>query len=231
MANCVSCAAPLPEASVLCGYCGTRNAVDLLSVHRYSVVDPRSPRICPRCDVHLRTINLEKIHAAGESLNLRIEQCPECTGTFFDPGELEHILEKGVENVYVPDRELIESLVQSAPRNAIRYLKCPVCRELMQFRNYLRFSGVLVDFCSSHGLWLDAGELRQLLEWTKAGGKLLADRRGQQARQMEAERQARAARRAAQPAPFQPRGYSDLRNEGGDFVSDALAGIVRSLFR
>jgi len=34
-------------------------------------------------------------------------------------------------------------------------------------------SGVIVDSCRDHGLWLDAGELRQLMEWSRAGGEKL----------------------------------------------------------
>ena len=34
-------------------------------------------------------------------------------------------------------------------------------------------SGVIADYCRDHGLWLDAGELRQLLEWSRAGGEKL----------------------------------------------------------
>jgi Zn-finger nucleic acid-binding protein len=34
-------------------------------------------------------------------------------------------------------------------------------------------SGVIVDCCRDHGLWLDAGELRQLMEWSRAGGEKL----------------------------------------------------------
>jgi Zn-finger nucleic acid-binding protein len=32
-------------------------------------------------------------------------------------------------------------------------------------------SGVVIDKCV-HGIWLDSGELRKLLEWRKAGGQL-----------------------------------------------------------
>ncbi len=34
-------------------------------------------------------------------------------------------------------------------------------------------SGVVVDSCREHGLWLDSGELRQLMEWSRAGGEKL----------------------------------------------------------
>ena len=44
-------------------------------------------------------------------------------------------------------------------------------------------SGVIVDKCKEHGIWLDGGELRQLMDWIKAGGQIL-----QQQTQSEIER-------------------------------------------
>ena len=39
-----------------------------------------------------------------------------------------------------------------------------------------RRSGVIIDSCRDHGIWLDAGELRQLMEWTRAGGNKLCEK-------------------------------------------------------
>jgi Zn-finger nucleic acid-binding protein len=38
--------------------------------------------------------------------------------------------------------------------------------------NFGSRSGVIADKCRKHGLWLDGGELRQILEWMKAGGMI-----------------------------------------------------------
>jgi Zn-finger nucleic acid-binding protein len=40
----------------------------------------------------------------------------------------------------------------------------PSCGELMNRSLHGKRSGVVVDGCRDHGLWLDAGELRQLME-------------------------------------------------------------------
>jgi Zn-finger nucleic acid-binding protein len=42
----------------------------------------------------------------------------------------------------------------------------------MQRMNYKAISGVIVDRCLRHGVWLDGGELRQIFEWKKAGGEV-----------------------------------------------------------
>jgi Zn-finger nucleic acid-binding protein len=36
--------------------------------------------------------------------------------------------------------------------------------------NYGRISGVIVDYCRSHGYWLDDGELEKIAKWVATGG-------------------------------------------------------------
>lgn len=190
MPDCKNCSAPLPKAELVCSYCGTRNDIDLRGVHEYTVEDPESERICPRCIKPLRTIDLK---IDGRFL---IEQCDQCTGMFFDPGELEAVLDKSVSDVYTVNREQIELLIQHKRHDeyGTGYIKCPVCQTLMHRVNFGHRSGVIVDRCREHGVWLDGGELRHLMEWTKSGGQLLHAHKEEEKRQDEAARQARNAR-------------------------------------
>ena len=48
-----------------------------------------------------------------------------------------------------------------------------VCLNFMHRSNFALKSGVIVDSCRAHGLWLDNGEVTHLMEWKKAGGQLL----------------------------------------------------------
>lgn len=169
MANCVNCGAPLRGTLLVCEYCQTRQDVDLKVVHRFTVETPTSPRICPRCHKPLQTVDL---HLEGRFM---IERCPTCLGLFFDPGELDALLDKAVANVHAVDSQRL-SEVQGARRRhefPVRYIDCPVCRRLMNRVNFGPRSGVIADVCREHGMWLDGGELRQILEWTKAGGKIM----------------------------------------------------------
>jgi len=50
-------------------------------------------------------------------------------------------------------------------------------------------SGVVVDRCKEHGIWLNGGELRHLFEWKKAGGKLLHEQREEEKKEMERKEQ------------------------------------------
>ena len=49
-------------------------------------------------------------------------------------------------------------------------MPCPICGELMPRRNFRRISGVLIDICRDHGIWLDPGELEQIRCFIANGG-------------------------------------------------------------
>jgi Zn-finger nucleic acid-binding protein len=58
-------------------------------------------------------------------------------------------------------------------------------------------SGVIIDRCGAHGVWLEGSELRRLLEWWRAGGKLLY-----QQNEAEREKRIQAARPLNRPVNF-----------------------------
>ena len=199
MANCVNCSAPLQPNSITCEYCGSRNDVDLKGINYYTTNQPESERICPRCNTGLQTIDLK---LDGTFL---IERCDGCLGLFFDPGELEALLEATVKNVFTIDRGQLDRL-NSTPGGSdygVVYVKCPFCSQFMNRVNFGAKSGVIVDRCREHGVWLDGGELRHLFEWMKAGGKLLQQER-EQRQKTELKEQARAERSPTAPLPGVP---------------------------
>ncbi len=95
-------------------------------------------------------------------------------GLFFDPEELNALLDASVNQVYSINLrkiwEMNQMVGEDKERSAV-YIQCPVCRGLMNRVNFGARSGVVIDQCV-HGIWLDNGELRRLLEWRKAGGQL-----------------------------------------------------------
>jgi len=165
MPKCTSCSAPLPPSGIICKYCGTRNDIDLLDKNRSINLRPDLHRVCPVCKTQLKTINI------GEKLPLYIERCDSCYGVFFDINELEEMIDfsvKGSQNV-----DLIKLFqITENPRyiDIITYRKCPVCTKTMNRKNFMGQSGVITDICAEHGIWLDSGELRQIMEWVKTGG-------------------------------------------------------------
>lgn len=224
MANCINCGAALTGTLLVCEYCKTRQDVDLSVVHRYTVENPRSPRICPRCHIPLQTVDL---HLQGRFL---IERCPRCLGLFFDPGELEALLEKAVANVHAVDPQRL-SEVQGVKRRdeyPVTYIDCPVCQKLMNRINFGARSGVIADWCRDHGMWLDGGELRQILEWTKAGGGLASKQAELDKAKLELEEEKRKLQFRQIDAAFSP---SRPEPETRDFEIDLLPMIGRLLKR
>jgi Zn-finger nucleic acid-binding protein len=126
-------------------------------------------------DTFLQTIDL-KING-----HFYIERCDTCFGLFFDPGEVEELLESSVAGVFSANLALIDTINKERypSDHKVKYVKCPVCQVLMNRVNFGYRSGVVADQCKAHGIWLDSGEIIHLMEWKKAGGQLL-DRQKQE---------------------------------------------------
>ncbi len=226
MANCSNCSAPLPPNSIQCDYCGSRNDIDLKGVNYYTTHEAESERICPRCGIRLETIDLK---IDGKFL---IERCNQCLGLFFDPGELETVLQATVSNVFTVNRSQLDSINATMRSNeyCVTYIKCPVCTKIMNRVNFGAKSGVIVNRCKDHGVWLDGGELRHLFEWMKAGGNLLNQERQDHLKKDEAGQQ---ERRHAYTASGGHSDYPGLDAYGGTLRSEDpdLYGMVLSAFR
>ncbi len=173
MPNCVNCSAPLVIGNYVCDYCGTFNDIDLADAHISSPVDHESDRLCPQCTTKLQTIDLDS------DGTLFIERCTTCLGMFFDCHELEAYLEKNVTPPSGVDFSKLNKITanQDYTKRTVVYRKCPVCGELMHRNNFGARSGIIVDRCKKHGVWVDGGELKRIVEWKKAGGEILDKKR------------------------------------------------------
>jgi len=167
--NCKSCGAVLQPNFTICSYCGNRNEIDLKGIHEFTVTIPKTERICPICHIKLQTIDIN----AGKE-HFYIEQCSTCYGLFFDHGELNAILNATVNESIQINYSRINIIVKEYGfDDKVKYKRCPICREFMNRKNFGTQSGVIIDICKNHGIWLDGGELKKLLEWKKAGGMIL----------------------------------------------------------
>lgn len=175
MARCKSCSASLLANTNRCNYCGVRNDVDLHAKHKFSVHEKLSDRICPHCEKPLQTIQVQL------DTTVHIERCADCFGLFFDLGEMEALLNYSVSHVIEVNQAHIENINIDRYRSqqVVKYIKCPVCQAFMRRTNFAKKSGVIVDSCRYHGLWLDSGEVTHLMEWKKAGGQLLHEQEAQ----------------------------------------------------
>jgi len=186
MSACRSCGAEVQGA--VCGYCGSP-----------AVPDPvRAPSAgsqgCPRCESPTELFR----HAAAGAVVLG---CPGCGGLWVPEETLEPLIDGGAQ--FTPSQEGAD-----LPRRLdvnVRYLKCPTCSKLMARRNYGRVSGVIVDSCPQHGVWLDRGELQTLRSFVASGG-----RKRQASADADKERladQLRELRREAARAPHRGSGH------------------------
>lgn len=102
---------------------------------------------CPRCKSDLMVVEYEDIE---------LDYCHACGGLWFDRGEMDLLSEKSGA-APVP--------LSPAPGAREARLRCPTCRSYMDKRHMGETEPVLVDLCPScGGLWLDRGELEQVLD-------------------------------------------------------------------
>lgn len=227
MARCQWCTAPLPSGGGLCRYCGKRNDVDLQGVHEFTVAEPASPRLCPSCGIPMQTIDLK---LGG---TFYIERCERCLSLFFDPNEVETLLEKSAAAVFQIDHARLDEITRGrrAASSPTRYYSCPVCRTAMNRLNFGARSGVVVDQCPRHGMWLEGGELRRLLEWRKAGGQILAERRKAERLADELKQERRREREAARARMEGAESVADTPLVTLPETADAVGAFIRTVLR
>lgn len=220
MAKCNSCSAQLPANSNRCNYCGIRNDVDLTGRQAYSLVRQSSGRACPHCAKPLQTVEL---HLNGI---LQIDRCSDCFGLFFDPGKIEVLLEDAVSEVFEVNVRQLDNINKDRfqANKLVKYIKCPVCATFMDRRVFGYRSGVIIDQCRSHGIWLDSGEVTHLLEWKKAGGQLLVAQKDKELAEIESKKNV---------MPMNNFGAAGLERPGHPALDalDTLVNILDVLFK
>lgn len=221
MASCCNCSAPLPTNTPRCRYCGTRNDMDFVAMKRFAVSREECNRQCPHCQIRLHTVRLTQDGA------FVIERCDTCYGLFFDPGEVQAFLQSSVARAHEINYKEISNINQERfkANRQFRYIKCPECGKVMNRINFGYRSGVVLDQCKDHGVWLDNGELIHLMEWKKAGGQLLDE----QVKTRRAEEKQRKARATADSKSGSGAIYFDTRmdNASDDLVQTAFSFVSK----
>ena len=110
---------------------------------------------CPKCSGTLAVKFYERVE---------IDKCSSCNGVWLDNGEMPKIMEREIEKF---DRELIrETMAKSyagVPSEEVASeVSCPKCSSDMSPINYNYSSGIIIDRCLDHGIWLDHTELEKL---------------------------------------------------------------------
>ena len=146
--QCIHCGKPLSKKIRYCPHCGGANKKEV------TIQEP----VCPRCKCPL------EIHRFREN---ELDICPKCSGLWIDAGEFKRLASE--RDVY-SDETIPNEYVRKGLPQEKEYLPCVRCGSLMIRRNFKKISGVLIDLCRDHGIWLDAGELEQIRCFIANGG-------------------------------------------------------------
>jgi len=125
--------------------------------------------ICPTCHEVMIVVEQDKIE---------LDHCANCSGVWFDAGELELMLEKMGLDISALSLAKITDLPEA--RSAEKKRRCPICGRKMRKTNIGQEPKVLIDFCpKGDGLWFDGGEIRQIIEQCaeKSGTELDSENR------------------------------------------------------
>jgi Zn-finger nucleic acid-binding protein len=136
--------------SEFCPSCGARAQAIAQGV--------KSKRSCPRCNVALVQVQVA---------NTPLEECTHCGGLWIEVANFDRICSSAESQTAATGL----CLPPPAPVDMhVRYIKCPQCGSMMNRTNYAGRSGVVIEICRAHGIWLDRDQIRQIVNFIRAGG-------------------------------------------------------------
>jgi Zn-finger nucleic acid-binding protein len=150
--NCPNCFAATPADGRFCVRCSR----PVKGMVREDMI--LEDRLCPRCNIGMRAKHIGEFSLIG---------CDKCGGVFVPHDVFEMMQEKRDSVVFdaiAPPKGQVD-----AGSNA-SYVRCPVCKQLINRVNFARISGVLVDVCRDHGIWFDGGEIEKVMDFVAHGG-------------------------------------------------------------
>lgn len=146
--KCEHCGKDINITYDTCPLCGGNQGGTCLSI----------PTKCPRCKASLKLQVID-----DEEYDI----CPECGGMWLDKNEFYRA--KRERDVY--KKIDAKSEYQKSPvTGPVEYIPCVRCGKLMNRSNFGRISGVIIDSCDKHGVWLDPGELEKIQHFIADGG-------------------------------------------------------------
>ena len=160
---CPICFTRLDDDSHHCNKCG-------VEIHPQALTAIPEGVDCPRCKgvLGIRCV------AEGEVI-----ECTACGGIWLDPTCFDRIYKAAQDKETATFRTPGAEPPGSIP-NTMAYIPCVRCGELMhrrQFRHRERSSGVVLDVCKDHGVWLDHSEIERIVTFQhQSGGALITER-------------------------------------------------------
>jgi Zn-finger nucleic acid-binding protein len=181
-------------------FAGSRFCARCGAEARREMLDEETALKCPRCREDMQALRLGVTTA---------RECAACGGLWLDPESIQKLSDHREERADVVSALATRVPLATAPPDIIRYVPCPMCARLMNRKNFAQSSGVVLDVCAKHGVWLDRGELERVLGFVAAGG--LARTRARERERLIAEQRRLVALQSA------PSGMGSMSGEGTRF--------------
>ncbi len=158
---CPACVTRISDKARFCHSCGDAisSAADL---------GTGTELACPACGGD------ERLQARSLGTNLSVSECGRCAGLWLDNQTFERAVTRAEEvSTTIHGHAKAERRAEQTlgePKRGPAYRPCVRCGKLMNRQNYGKRSNVIVDACKEHGVWFDAHELGQILDWVRSGG-------------------------------------------------------------
>lgn len=95
-----------------------------------------------------------------------VDECRTCHGLWASPEAFAALVQRAVD---AAKGSAVPSVAPELPADAVVvYRRCPDCSGLMHRRNFERVSGVIVDECRAHGIWMDPNELELIARFIRS---------------------------------------------------------------
>ncbi|MCB9832600.1 MAG: zf-TFIIB domain-containing protein [Planctomycetes bacterium] len=157
---CPHCHARMAADASYCMDCGREIAPQIL-------VPVAEGQACPRCEGALVSRQI-----GGSSLI----ECSGCLGIWLPVASFEDACRNAEKRANLMAGLTSPVGASERPRPEFKYLRCLCCNDFMVPRNYGGKSGIILDVCGRHGVWLDAGELQAIVRWVESGAGREEDR-------------------------------------------------------
>lgn len=241
--RCSSCGGDLALEASSCAYCG---AAVTLEERRLSSICPACyarvldrARFCMECGIAIQPQALYALPDSAacprckgalrgrELSDAQVVECCACGGLWLTQDHFEELCDsEDARERTAHELHARAAAPQVMEPGATRYLPCVACRELMNRRNYASISGVVLDVCRKHGVWLDSGELEKVLAFVRQGG--LGRAREREIERLRSER--RKLEEASWSPPTAPMPFDDVRrHRPADDLPGWLVDVVQRM--
>ena len=144
--------------SQFCPHCGAKASP--------LVEESGEPLPCPTCSEPMKLVRVG---------STPMQQCATCGGSWLTTDVFTALCTDREAQSSVSSTFALAAGTTKAPAPAVhlgdvRYRRCPSCQKLMNRVNFGRVSGVVIDLCKGHGVWLDQGELQRVVAFVAGGG-------------------------------------------------------------